>query len=152
MQHTGATVGGAYTACTRVTPSKRDLVNREEVKEERSVQEDETEVSEEIPRSVNDLETRAKKKKIGSATCPDGTTLAKDDVGSAFSELRNSKDYDHGGYPHPFGNQSGGGQVFAGVTKELREYPIVAGETWTCKLSRIRFSTVVLLLNCDTKY
>lgn len=227
MQHTGATVGGAYTACTRVTNTKRDpgkdkddknkhdkgkddkkggsdsekrspqttgydhavqvteqgiadanryiqeketeleiaeenagrtlqdaendindLTKREPGKdkedknkdkgdkkgnnEQRSVEEAEIETAEESNgHIVNDLTTRAKKKKIGSATCDDGVTLSQDDVANAFKECKKWDDYGRGGYPHKFGNMSGNSQVFAGVTKDLREYPIIQGGTWT---------------------
>ncbi|GFF49223.1 retrovirus-related Pol polyprotein from transposon TNT 1-94 [Aspergillus udagawae] len=182
MQHTGATVGGAYTACTRVTNSKRepgkdkhdkdkgdkkgnneersvqetenetnDLTKREPGKnkddknkhdkgkddkkgnnEERSVQETETEITEDSTgHTVSDLTTRGKKKKVGSATCPDGVTLSQDAVANAFKECKKWNDYGVGGYPHKFGNMSGNSQVFEGVTKDLREYPIIEGGTWT---------------------
>ncbi|KAF7161338.1 hypothetical protein CNMCM5623_006952 [Aspergillus felis] len=180
MQHTGATVGGAYTACTRVTNTKRepgkdkhdkgdkkggsdkrsdqeteneidDLTKREPGKdkgdknkhdkgkdgnngnaEKRSVQETETEIVEESPsHTVSDLTTRGKKKKIGSATCSDGVTLSQDDVANAFKECKKWNDYGVGGYPHKFGNKSGNSEVFEGVTKDLREYPIIEGGTWT---------------------
>ncbi|GAQ10112.1 guanyl-specific ribonuclease F1 [Aspergillus lentulus] len=200
MQHTGATVGGAYTACTRVSNSKReadkdkddknkhdkdkgdkkggdekrspktteqdiadatrtsqetendlnDLTKREPKKdkddknkhdkgkddkkggnEERSVQETETEIEESTGHTVSDLTTRGKKKKIGSATCTDGVTLSQDDVANAFKECKKWDDYGRGGYPHKFGNKSGNSQVFEGVTKDLREYPIIQGGTWT---------------------
>jgi hypothetical protein len=208
MQHTGATVGGAYTACTRVTKSKReagkdkdeknkhdkdkgdkkggdekrspktteqdiadanriiqekendlnDLTTREPKKdkddknkhdkgkddkkggnEERSVQETEIEIEEESTgHTVSDLTTRGKKKKIGSATCTDGVTLSQDDVANAFKECKKWDDYGRGGYPHKFGNKSGNSQVFEGVTKDLREYPISQGGTWTGRSSTIR--------------
>ncbi|KGO64314.1 Guanine-specific ribonuclease N1/T1 [Penicillium expansum] len=134
MQHTGATAGGAYTACTRVANTKREPVEEKEENgnEERSVQMTETEIPEDsTDNTVNDLATRAKKKKVGSATCSDGVTLSKDSVGNAFKECKKHNDYGVGGYPHKFGNKSGNGQVFAGVTKDLREYPIVEGGTWT---------------------
>ncbi|KAL4737897.1 Ribonuclease/ribotoxin [Aspergillus similis] len=152
MQHTGATVGGSYTACTRVTNSKRELSkdkddDKDDKKddkdkdhkkddkkgdnEERSVQATETETAEESTDHTNDLTTRSKKKKIGSATCTDGVTLSKDAVANAFKECKKSDDYGVGGYPHKFGNMSGNSQVFAGVTKDLREYPIIEGGTWT---------------------
>ncbi|KAF9883315.1 hypothetical protein FE257_003733 [Aspergillus nanangensis] len=142
MQHTGATVGGAYTACTRLTSTKRDTGedngdkekrdNKNGDNEERSVQATETEMAEESTgHTVSDLTTRSKKKKIGSATCSDGVTLSKDDVANAFKECKKSDDYGVGGYPHKFGNMSGNSQVFDGVTKELREYPILQGATWT---------------------
>ncbi|KAJ5971424.1 Guanine-specific ribonuclease N1/T1 [Penicillium vulpinum] len=108
MQHTGTTVGGAYTACTRVANTKPDPVKE---KEENA--------------------TRAKKKKVGSATCSDGVTLSKDSVGNAFKECKKFDNRGVGGYPHKFGNKSGNGQVFEGVTKDLREYPIIEGGTWT---------------------
>ncbi|RHZ68721.1 hypothetical protein CDV55_105336 [Aspergillus turcosus] len=222
MQHTGATVGGAYTACTRVTNTKRepgkakddknkdkgdkkggsekrspqtpgldhavqvteqgiadanriiqekktelknaeesagrtlqeaendinDLTKRQPGKgkddknkdkgdkkgnnEQRSVQETENEIEEESTvHTVNDLTARGKKKKIGSATCDDGVTLSQDDVANAFKECKKWNDYGVGGYPHKFGNMSGNSQVFVGVTKDLREYPIIQGGTWT---------------------
>ncbi|KAL4749312.1 hypothetical protein BDW72DRAFT_194941 [Aspergillus terricola var. indicus] len=140
MQHTGATVGGAYTACTRVTNSKRELGTDKDDKgekgekgenEERSVQETETEIVEESDHTTNNLATRSKKKKVGSATCDDGVTLSKDAVANAYKECKKLDDYGAGGYPHKFGNASGNSQVFAGVTKDLREYPIIEGGTWT---------------------
>ncbi|KAL5360642.1 Ribonuclease/ribotoxin [Aspergillus floccosus] len=156
MQHTGATVGGAYTACTRVTNSKRELGKDKADKDkdekdkdekdkgnkekgdkkdngERSVQVTEIEISEESAgQTLSDLTTRGnKKKKIGSATCSDGVTLSKDDVANAFKECKKWDDYGVGGYPHKFGNKSGNSQVFEGVTKDLREYPIIQGGTWT---------------------
>ncbi|KAJ5154018.1 uncharacterized protein N7500_009457 [Penicillium coprophilum] len=132
MQHTGATTGGAYTACTRVTSPKpetgKDKGDKKGNNKERSVQATEAEIAEEYTsHSVNDLATRAKKKKIGSATC-EGTTLSKNDVANAFKE---GGDRRVGGYPHKFGNKSAGAQVFEGVTKDLREYPILKGGTWT---------------------
>ncbi|KAK2768748.1 hypothetical protein FQN54_000604 [Arachnomyces sp. PD_36] len=115
MQHTGSTVGGAYTACTRVTDTKREI-------ESTSDSSDDT----------NELDTRTKKKKVGSATCDDGTTLSKEEVGSAFAECKKNDDYAVGGsYPHAFGNKSGGGNVFEGVSKDLREFPIIQGGTWS---------------------
>ncbi|RHZ53564.1 putative extracellular guanyl-specific ribonuclease [Aspergillus thermomutatus] len=145
MQHTGATVGGAYTACTRVTNTKREPGKDKDDKDkhdkdkgdkkgsnaERSVQE--TEIAEESTgHAINDLTTRSKKKKIGSATCDDGVTLSRDDVVNAFQECKKWNDYGVGGYPHKFGNKVGNDQqVFAGVTKDLREYPIIQGGTWT---------------------
>lgn len=125
MQHTGATVGGAYVACTRATDSKRDFED-----EEKSVQETSTSDPSD---DTSELTTRTKKKKVGSATCDDGTTLSKDDVGNAYAECKKNDDYAVGGsYPHGFGNESNG-QVFEGVTKDLREYPILKGSTWTGK-------------------
>ncbi|KAL4992918.1 Ribonuclease/ribotoxin [Aspergillus recurvatus] len=151
MQHTGATVGGAYTACTRVTNSKRDSGKDKDDKdkhdkdkhdrgkgdkeisiEERSAQVTEAKSAEEpTGHTVSDLTARSKKKKIGSATCPDGVTLSKDDVANAFKECKKSDDYGVGGYPHKFGNKSGNSDVFDNVTKDLREYPIIQGGTWT---------------------
>lgn len=222
MQHTGATVSGAYTACTRVTNTKRepgkdkddknkdkgdsekrsaqttgldhavqvteqgiadanryiqeketqleiaeesagrtfqeaendinDLTKREPGKdkddknkdkgnkkgnnEQRSVQETDNEIEEKSTvHTVNDLSARGKKKKIGSATCDDGVTLSQDDVANAFKECKKWNDYGVGGYPHKFGNMSGNSQVFVGVTKDLREYPIIQGGTWTGRCS-----------------
>ena len=136
IQHTGATVGGAYTACTRVTKNKCEDNGDEEDKEKRDSQVDEDESPEEsTDETASDLEARANKKKVGSATC-DGKKLSKEDVGRAFAELKKSDDKAHGGYPHKFGNKSGETEVFSGVTKDLREYPIVEGKTWTCRLSR----------------
>ncbi|KAL4983815.1 Ribonuclease/ribotoxin [Aspergillus falconensis] len=143
MQHTGATVGGAYTACTRVTNAKREPAKDKDDKdkndkekddkkgnnEERSVQVTKTE--EPTGHTVSDLATRGKKKKIGSATCSDGVTLSRDDVVNAFKECKKHDDYGVGGYPHKFGNKSGNSQVFENITKELREYPIIQGGTWT---------------------
>ncbi|KAA8643892.1 hypothetical protein EYZ11_006638 [Aspergillus tanneri] len=146
MQHTGATVGGAYTACTRVTNTNRepgkdkddkdkhdkDKGDKKGNNEERSVQVTETEIAEEsTDHTVSDLTTRGKKKKIGNATCSDGVTLSQDDVANAFKECKKWNDYGVGGYPHKFGNMSGKSQVFEGVTKNLREYPIIQGGTWT---------------------
>ena len=164
MQHTGATVGGAYTACTRVTNSKRELGKDKADKDkdekdrdekdrdekdkgnkkgdkkdngERSVQVTEIEISEESAgQTLSDLTTRGNKKKIGSATCSDGVTLSKDDVANAFKECKKWDDYGVGGYPHKFGNKSGNSQVFEGVTKDLREYPIIQGGTWTGRSSK----------------
>ncbi|KAJ5822844.1 hypothetical protein N7447_005184 [Penicillium robsamsonii] len=141
MQHTGATVGGAYTACTRVTKPKPETGKDKEDKdkhgdkkgnkEERNVQATEIGIAEEsTSHTVSDLATRAKKKKIGSATC-EGVTLSKDDVGSAFKECNKWDDRGVGGYPHKFGNKNGNTQVYQGVTKDLREYPIIQGGTWT---------------------
>ncbi|KAL4812448.1 Ribonuclease/ribotoxin [Aspergillus spinulosporus] len=143
MQHTGATIGGSYTACTRVTDSKRDLGNKDDKRndkddktddkssnDERSIKATDTN-AEESDHTTNDLITRSKKKKIGSATCSDGVTLSKDAVANAFKECKKLDDYGAGGYPHKFGNMSGNSQVFAGVTKDLREYPIIEGGTWT---------------------
>jgi hypothetical protein len=175
MQHTGATVGGAYTACTRVTNTKRELGKDNDDKNkddknkddknkddknkddknkddkdkhdketgdkekgekkdnvERSVQVTDTVTAvESTGHTVSDLTTRGNKKKIGSATCSDGVTLSKDDVANAFKECKKWDDYGVGGYPHKFGNRSGNSQVFEGVTKDLREYPIIQGGTWT---------------------
>ncbi|KAF9893072.1 hypothetical protein FE257_012483 [Aspergillus nanangensis] len=135
MQHTGATVGGAFTACTRVTSTKREIGEDNDDSgdnEERSFQVTETEMAEESTgHSISDLTTRSKKKKIGSATCSDGVILSKDDVANAFKECKKSGDYEVGAYPHKFGNISGNSQVFEGVTKDLREYPILQGATWT---------------------
>ncbi|KAJ5295489.1 hypothetical protein PENANT_c001G06685 [Penicillium antarcticum] len=145
MQHTGATIGGAYTACTRVTNTKREAGKDKEDKdkhdkhgdkkdknEERSIQATEAEIPEESTgHTVSDLTTRGNKKKVGSATCSDGVTLSKDDVANAFKECKKSDDYGVGGYPHKFGNKSGNSQVYEGVTKDLREYPILQGGTWT---------------------
>ncbi|KAL6232200.1 hypothetical protein BDW75DRAFT_232975 [Aspergillus navahoensis] len=146
MQHTGATVGGAYTACTRVTNAKRepgkdkddkdkhnrDKDDKKDNNEERSVQVTKTENAEEPTGHIlSDLTARGKKKKIGSATCSDGVTLSQDDVVNAFKECKKWDDYGVGGYPHKFGNKSGNSQVFESITKELREYPIIQGGTWT---------------------
>ncbi|KAJ5123973.1 Guanine-specific ribonuclease N1/T1 [Penicillium bovifimosum] len=135
MQHTGPTMGGAYTACTRVDTKNKD--DKKDKKDKRSVQVtdsvDETvDIAEEsTDHTASDLATRSKKKKIGSASCPDGATFSKDDVGNAFTELKKNDDYGVGGYPHGFGNMSGNQQVFEGVTRALREYPLLAGATWT---------------------
>ncbi|OQE34594.1 hypothetical protein PENCOP_c017G08568 [Penicillium coprophilum] len=89
MQHTGAATGDAYTACTRVTSPRpetgKDKGDKKGNNKERSVQATEAEIAEEsTSHTVNDLATRAKKKKnIGSATC-EGTTLSKNDVANAF--------------------------------------------------------------------
>ncbi|KAJ5554879.1 hypothetical protein N7535_007322 [Penicillium sp. DV-2018c] len=130
MQHTGATVGGAYTACTRI--DSKDKGKDKDDKKERSVEVTEgVDTEESTEHTPNDLATRSKKKKIGSATCPDGATFSKDDVGNAFSECKKNNDYGVGGYPHGFGNMSGNSQVFGGVTRDLREYPLLQGGTWT---------------------
>ncbi|KAJ6094460.1 hypothetical protein N7467_001973 [Penicillium canescens] len=145
MQHTGATVSNAYTACTRVTKTKREPGKDKEDKnkddkdgdkkgknEERRVQVTEAEIPEKSTgHTVSDLSTRGKKKKIGSASCSDGVTLSQDDVANAFKECKKWNDYGVGGYPHKFGNKSGNSEVFEGVTKDLREYPIIEGGTWT---------------------
>ncbi|KAL4888820.1 Ribonuclease/ribotoxin [Aspergillus ambiguus] len=144
MQHTGATVGGAYTACTRVSNSKRELRKDDDDKDKHDKGKSDkkgnnegssVEVTETAEGStghtVSDLTTRSKKKKIGSATCSDGVTLSQDDVANAFKECKKADDYGVGGYPHKFGNKSGNIQVFGGVTKDLREYPIIQGGTWT---------------------
>ncbi|CAI7654376.1 unnamed protein product [Penicillium palitans] len=135
MQHTGAAAGGAYTACTRVTTPKpetgKDKGDKKGNSKERSVQATEAEIAEEsTSHTVNDLATRATKKKIGSANC-EGTALSKNDVANAFKESNKGGDRRVGSYPHKFGNKSAGGQVFNGVTKDLREYPILKGGTWT---------------------
>lgn len=84
-----------------------------------------------LTQGLSDLDTRTKKKKVGSATCGD-VTLSKDAVGNAFKECKaRDEDYTVGNYPHYFGNQSGGGDVFTGVTKDLREFPIIEGGTYT---------------------
>lgn len=143
MQHTGAAVGGAYEACTRATDTKRDdgdkeKDNKDKNNKDKDNKDKEKSVRDASPLSVpshdvSELTTRAKKKKIGSATCSDGVTLSKDDVWNAFKECKTHDDYAVGSYPHKFGNSSGGGQVFEGVTKDLREYPIIQGGTWTGK-------------------
>ncbi|KAH1396310.1 hypothetical protein KXX49_008078 [Aspergillus fumigatus] len=99
--------------------------------EERSVQETETEVEEPTGHIVSDLTTRSKKRRLGSATCTDGVTLSHDDVVNAFRECKKWDDHGRGGYPHKFGNKSGNSQVFEGITKDLREYPIIQSGTWT---------------------
>lgn len=105
--------------------------------EERSVQETETEVEEPTGHIVSDLTTRSKKRRLGSATCTDGVTLSHDDVVNAFRECKKWDDHGRGGYPHKFGNKSGNSQVFEGITKDLREYPIIQSGTWTGKSSTL---------------
>ncbi|KAJ5545082.1 hypothetical protein N7461_007386 [Penicillium sp. DV-2018c] len=147
MQHTGATVGGAYTACTRI--DSKDKGKDKDDKKERNVQVTEgVDTEESTEHTPSDLATRSKKKKVGSATCPDGATFSKEDVGNAFSECKKNNDYGVGGYPHGFGNQSGNSQVFVGVTKDLREYPLLQGGTWTGRL----FQDLIYRNEAETNY
>ncbi|KAJ5562454.1 hypothetical protein N7461_001215 [Penicillium sp. DV-2018c] len=157
MQHTGGSASGAYTACTRVNSGKdkgkdkdgkdkraegKDKDDKDKKdkgkdkdgkdKKERSVQvTEDVDIEESADHVASDLAARSKKKKIGSASCPDGATFSKEDVGNAFSECKKADDYGVGGYPHAFGNMSGNSQVFEGVTRDLREYPLLQGGTWT---------------------
>lgn len=84
-----------------------------------------------IPGS-SELEIRAKKKKVTAFKCKD-VTLTKDAVGTAFSKGKGLADEALGPqrgqrYPHRFGNRVGNNQqVFQGVQKELREFPIIEG-------------------------
>ncbi|ETS77089.1 hypothetical protein PFICI_10963 [Pestalotiopsis fici W106-1] len=146
VQHTGATVAGQYTACTKVTKKmkrgdkdKEDKDKKDKEHKKHQVGGDDSSSDSTAKRAavaagtssaLNDLAARAKKKKVGSADC-NGTTLSKDDVGNAFKKIKELADYGAGGYPHQFGNKSGGSDVFTGVTKDLREYPIIQGGTWT---------------------
>ncbi|ORY61461.1 Ribonuclease/ribotoxin [Pseudomassariella vexata] len=140
MQHTGPTVGGAYQACTLVTNTKRDDgdKNRDKENKDKDKSNKHKDASNSVRttspvsvpnQDVNDLAIRSKKKKVGSAIC-NGVELSKDDVANAFAECKKHDDNAVGGsYPHYFGNQSNG-PVFS-VTKDLREYPIIRGGTWT---------------------
>ncbi|KAJ9375068.1 hypothetical protein DTO282E5_52 [Paecilomyces variotii] len=156
MQHTGATISGAYEACTPVK-DKRDNNDDDDDDKDKEDKKDKgdkgdkkgngdngddnddsgddelavRDTSAPSPSSqTNELAARAKKKKVGSATCPDGTTLSKDDVGSAFKQLKDNAVGTYGKYPEVFGNMSGGSQVYPGVTKELLEFPIIPGGTF----------------------
>lgn len=148
IQHTGATVGGAYSACTKVSKrgDKEDKEDKDKggkkggddsdsgsdsdsdstSTDEKRAESPATTTTTASSSAVNELEVRGKKKKVGSATC-DGVTLSKDDVGAAFKRMKEVDDYGVGNYPHGFGNKSGGSDVFTGVTKSLREFPIIQG-------------------------
>ncbi|GAD97533.1 conserved hypothetical protein [Paecilomyces variotii No. 5] len=149
MVHIGPTVGGAYQACTLAKDKREekrgddDDTDKEDRKKHKGGKDgdddddddndsadDELAVRDTSASSgseMNELATRAKKKKIVSATCPDGTTLAKDDVGAAWKELKDNSNGAYGKYPENFGNMSGGSQVYPGVTKQLRSFPIIPG-------------------------
>ncbi|KAI1121086.1 Ribonuclease/ribotoxin [Nemania abortiva] len=137
VQHIGASDGGAYTACIAVSKNVKRDSDKKDMKDKGKdkIEGSNTHVPKRVDAvasslAVNDLAVRAKKKKIGSADC-NGVTLAKDDVGNAFKQCKSLDDWADSNYPHPFGNKNGNSDVFAGVTKPLREFPIIPGGTWT---------------------
>lgn len=75
---------------------------------------------------TRDLETRGSKKKVTSFDC-NGVKLEKSDVGSAVAKMKGAKDRTVGNYPHEFKN---GENTFAGISKKLREFPIIQGGTF----------------------
>lgn len=75
---------------------------------------------------TRDLETRTSKKKVTSFEC-NGVKLEKNDVGSAVAKMKGVNDRAVGSYPHVFGN---GEKTFSGVSKKLREFPIIQGGTY----------------------
>ncbi|PGG96498.1 hypothetical protein AJ79_09558 [Helicocarpus griseus UAMH5409] len=150
IQHTGATIAGGYAACKRVEPEpqQHDCDDGKDPKKDDKKddkKEDKGKGKEKKGKKVaargEDLAPGLKRKMVTGAIC-DGVTLPRDDIGSAFHLLKNHGNYEYDNYPHDFSNKSGGSDVFPGVTKQLREYPVIQGGTWTVSAEPGRFRVV----------